>query len=107
MSNDVFEDVSCDMSYRIDKMKDGRKKYEASLRFADYCCSCGQYDTAYCYYASVLEKTIAGNKIIGKYKDLSHKAYQGLISCNSCDDECTWEVTSDILAGYRELFEGE
>lgn len=79
MSNDVFDEVSCDMRYRIDKMKDGRKKFEASLHFAEYCCSCGQYDTAYCYYAAVLEKTVADNKIIDKYKDLAHKAYQGLI----------------------------
>lgn len=107
MSNDVFDEVSCDMRYRIDKMKDGRKKFEASLRFAEYCCSCGQYDTAYCYYAAVLEKTVADNKIIDKYKDLAHKAYQGLICCNSSNDECTWEITSDILAGYREIFEEE
>ncbi len=105
MTPDEFNWATVEERDRINAMKDGRKKFEASLRFADFCLDCGEYYTAFCFYASTLEKTVANNRIIGKYRDIANKAYHGVLSCNVCNDECTWEISSELLAGYREAFE--
>lgn len=105
MSQEVFEEASWEERFRIDAMKEGREKLEASLRFARYCRECDEADTAYCYYASVLRKTVRDKRIISKYKDIAKAAYQGLISVQHCDDELTWESSSGLLEEYRELFE--
>ena len=105
MSPEAFYEATFEDQHKIDVMKDGRKKYEASLRFADLCTSCNEWYTAYLLYSSVLEKVVAGKKIREEYADLADWAYQGLISCNGCDDECTWECSSDPLDYYREVFE--
>ena len=105
MAQDVFGEISWEEQYIIDAMKDGRKKMEASLRFAKYCWLHDEYGTAYRYYASVLKSTIQDNKIISKYKDLAEAAYQGLIKVQNHDEERTWEGSSELLEKYRGLFE--
>lgn len=59
------------------------------------------------YYVSVLEKTVSNNVITPEFYDFAERAYQGVVCCNSCGDEYTWELSSEILAGYRHLFQKE
>lgn len=105
MSSDVFEDATLDLQWEVDHMPDGRDKWLAMLQFADCCKECGDFDKALDYYVLVLEKTISNQTIIPKYFNLAEKAYQGVVCCNSCSDEYIWEMSSEILAGYRHLFQ--
>lgn len=105
MANDVFDDVTLEHQWAVNHMPEGRDKLLAMLQFADYCKECGGLDKALDYYASVLEKTVSNQAIIPKYFNLAERAYQGVICCNSCSDEYTWEMSSEILAGYRHFFQ--
>lgn len=107
MASDVFDAATLELQWDVDYMPEGRDKLLAQLHFADYCIENGVFDKALDYYSSVLEKTISNNAINLKYYSLADKAYQGVISCNSCSDECIWEMSSEILAGYRHLFQKE
>lgn len=107
MASDVFDAATLELQWDVDHMPEGRDKLLSKLRFADYCIENGVFDKALDYYSSVLEKTISNNTIILKYSNLAENAYQGVISCNSCSDECVWEMSSEILAGYRHLFQKE
>ena len=105
MTEEVFEEAICEQQLDIEFMKEGRAKIEALLRFADYCIEYGEYSKGYLNYSSALERTISEGKIIEKYKELAERAYQGIIRCNSCDDECIWEDSSGLLEEYRDLFQ--
>lgn len=107
MSPEAFYEITYEEQYEISLMKDGREKFEASLRFADLCTSCNEWHTAYLFYSSVLEKVVVDKKIVEQYSDFADWAYQGLISCNGSDDEYTWECSSNSLDYYREIFEPE
>ncbi len=104
MTDDVFDDAMYEQQFEVDNMKDGMEKMEASLRFANSCIDCGVYYKALQYYYYVLKKSVADGKIIKEYDNLAGMAYQGLVCCNSCSDECTYEVSSELLEGYRDLF---
>ena len=107
MASDVFDAATLELQWDVDNMPEGRDKLLAQLHFADYCIENGVFDKALGYYSSVLEKTISNNTIILKYSNLAENAYQGVISCNSCSDECVREMSSEILAGHRHLFQKE
>ena len=77
---------------------------EASLQFADYCINCGVYDKALHYYTYVLKESILDGQIIKEYENFAVRAYEGVACCNSCDNEYTWELSSDILEKYRDYF---
>lgn len=104
MTSDVFDEATCEQQWEVDHMEEGREKMEACLRFANDCVECGAYDKALGYYSSVLENTVEEGRIVQDYHHLAERAYQGVIRCNSCDDEYTWEVSSEILAKYEHLF---
>lgn len=105
MTEEVFEEAICEQQLDISFMKEGKAKIEALLRFADYCVEYGEYSKGYFNYSSALEKTISEGKIIKKYKNLAERAYQGIIRCNSCDDEYILEVSSGVLEEYRKFFQ--
>lgn len=107
MTSGVFDDASWEQQCDVDDMEEGRDKLVASLRFADYCAECGEFDKAFSYYCSVLEKSISDGRIINECQDLAERAYQGVVVCNSCGEEYTWEMSSEILAGYKELFQNQ
>lgn len=107
MTSDVFEDATLELQWDVDHMPEGRNKLLAMLHFANYCIENGEFDKALNYYSSVLEKTVSSNAIVPKFYNLAERAYQGVICCNSCSDEYTWEMSSEILAGYRLLFQKE
>ena len=44
------------------------------------------------------------DKIIKEYENFAVRAYEGVACCNSCDNEYTWELSSDILEKYRDYF---
>lgn len=105
MTDDVFDEATYEQQFVVDHMKEGKEKMEACLRFADYCIDCGVYDKALHYYSYVLEESVFEGRIKNGYQDLSFIAYQGVVCCNSCENEYTWEVSSEILKKYRDLFE--
>ena len=105
MAEEVFEDAICEQQLDIEVMKEGKAKIEALLHFADYCVEYGEYSKGYFNYSSALEKTISEGKIIKKYKNLAERAYQGIIRCNSCEDEYLSEKSSGTLEEYRKLFQ--
>lgn len=107
MTSEVFEEITGEQQFNIDFMKEGKAKIEALLRFADYCIDCGEYDKGYLNYSSALKRTIFEGKIIKKYKSFAERAYQGIIRCNSCGDEYTWEESSGELEEYRKLFQSD
>ena len=107
MASDVFDAATLEFQCYVVNMPVGRYMLLAKRHFADFCIENGVFDKALGYYSSVLEKTISNNTIILKYSNLAENAYQGVISCNSCSDECVWEMSSEILAGYRHLFQKE
>ena len=39
-----------------------------------------------------------------EYYNLADRAFQGVVCCNSCDNVYSWEISSDILEKYRDLF---
>ena len=104
MTSDVFEEANYEQQFDADFMKDGRGKMEACLRHADACIDCGVYDKALHYYSYVLKKSVSQNRIIKEYNNLAERAFQGVVCCNSCNDEYAWEVSSEILERYRDLF---
>ena len=104
MTSDVFEEANCEQQFDVDYMKEGKEKMEASLQFADYCINCGVYDKALHYYTYVLKESILDGQIIKEYENFSVRAYEGVACCNSCDNEYTWELSSDILEKYRDYF---
>lgn len=105
MTEEVFEEAISEQQLDIEVMKEGKAKIEALLLFADYCVEYGEYSKGYFNYSSALEKTISEGKIIKKYKNLAERAYQGIIRCNSCEDEYISEKSSGILEEYRKLFQ--
>lgn len=105
MTSEVFEEVTGEQQFEIDLMKEGKAKIEALLHFADYCVECDEFSKGYLNYSSALRRTILDGKIIQKYKILAERAYQGIIRCNSCGDEYTWEKSSGELEEYRQLFQ--
>ena len=56
------------------------------------------------YYTYVLKKSISDGQIIKEYENFAVRAYEGVTCCNSCDNEYTWELSSDILEKYRDYF---
>ncbi|MGM9697777.1 MAG: hypothetical protein ACI3Y0_03940 [Prevotella sp.] len=104
MISDVFEEATCEQQFDVDYMKEGKDKMVACLQFADYCIDCGVYDKALHYYTYVLRESVSDGGIIKEYYNLADRAYQGVACCSSCDDEYTWELSSDILEKYRDLF---
>ena len=104
MTRDVFEEVNCEQQFDVDYMKEGKEKMEASLQFADNCKNCGVYDKALYYYTYVLKESISDGQIIKEYENFAVRAYEGVACCNSCDNEYTWELSSDILEKYRDYF---
>ena len=56
------------------------------------------------YYTYVLKESISDGKIIKEYENFAVRAYEGVACCNSCDNEYTWELSSDILEKYRDYF---
>lgn len=105
MDEKTFEETHWEMWADIMDMPSGRKKMEAKLRYAFHCREMDANDEAYCVFAGLLKETIKDGVIIKKYKDIAEKAYQGLISVESCDDERSWEASSEQLEQYRPLFE--
>ncbi len=104
MTSDVFEEANYEQRFDVDFMKDGKEKMEACLRYADSCIDCGVYDKALHYYSYVLKKSVSEGGILKEYKKLAERAFQGVASCNSCSDEYTWEVSSEILERFRDYF---
>ena len=56
------------------------------------------------YYTYVLKESISDGQIIKEYENFAVRAYEGVACCNSCDNEYTWELSSDILEKYRDYF---
>ena len=104
MTSAVFEEATCEQQFDGDYMKEDKEKIEASLQFADYCINCGVYDKALHYYTYVLKESILDGQIIKEYENFAVRAYEGVACCNSCDNEYTWELSSDILEKYRDYF---
>ena len=104
MTSDAFEEANYEQRFDADFMKDGKEKMEACLRYADACIDCGVYDKALHYYSYVLKKSVSDGEILKEYKNLAERAFQGVACCNSCSDEYVWEVSSEILEKYRDLF---
>ena len=105
MSPDVFEEIHWVVRADIMDMPPGRKKMEASLSYAFQCREMDDNDEAYCVFAALLEETVKDGIVVKKYKDIATRAYQGLISVQSCEDELSWETSSELLEKYRPLFE--
>ena len=52
----------------------------------------------------MLKESISDGQIIKEYENFAVRAYEGVACCNSCDNEYTWELSSDILEKYRDYF---
>lgn len=78
MTSDMFEQATCEQQFDVDYMKEGKEKMEACQQFSD-------------------------GLIIKEYYNLADRAYQGEVCCNSCDNEYTWELSSDILEQHEEI----
>ena len=78
MTDDVFDEATYEQQFVVDHMKEGKEKMEACLQFSD-------------------------GRIIKEYYNLADRAFQGVVCCNSCDNEYTWELSSDILEQHEEI----
>lgn len=107
MAPGVFDSVTEETRSKIDAMPEGEAKMEAQLRFAKCCLGWGEDYTALGYYERVMRCCIDGSRLKPGCSELAQEALRGLSACSGSSDEGTWEMASELLAGYEALLESK